>query len=187
MSVKGKMLEVMLPLFIYVLARMLHPVFYVIMAGLLIYNYRRLSRQLFIVSMMITAFFVVFFFIPEGLHAEYVKGKIVALDQESIVVKSGYHKVKVYGDFQQYAIYDEIALYGEIHKMNMPENDHAFDYQRYLYSLNIFDCLDLKEVADHRSSHHLYHFLEQRVNQSEQLKSLVSLFVLGTKDEQMKE
>lgn len=187
MSVKGKMLEVMLPLFIYVLARMLHPVFYVIMAGLLIYNYRRLSRQLFIVSMMITAFFVVFFFIPEGLHAEYVKGKIVALDQESIVVKSGYHKVKVYGDFQQYAIYDDIALYGEIHKMNMPENDHAFDYQRYLYSLNIFDCLDLKEVADHRSSHHLYHFLEQRVNQSEQLKSLVSLFVLGTKDEQMKE
>lgn len=104
MSVKGKMLEVMLPLFIYVLARMLHPVFYVIMAGLLIYNYRRLSRQLFIVSMMITAFFVVFFFIPEGLHAEYVKGKIVALDQESIVVKNGYHKVKVYGDFQQYAI-----------------------------------------------------------------------------------
>lgn len=186
MFVKGKVLYLMLPLFIYVLARMFHPVFYLIMLYLLFYNYQLFNQRLFIISLMITAVFVCFFSVPDALRSEYVEGKIVAVDEESIVVKSGYHKVKVYGDVSPYHIYDDIALYGEFHEINIPDNDHAFNYRNYLFSLNIFDCLDLREVVDHQSHRHMYHWLEQRVNQSEKLKSLVSLFVLGTKDEQMK-
>lgn len=187
MFIKGKIAYMMPPLFFYVLARMLHPVFYLVMIGLCYYNYHVLSKLLWGASIVLTAVFIFFFTIPQSLNENYIQGTIVAIDEESIVIRDGYHKVKVYGDFSGYQIYDDIALYGQKHQLILPDNENEFNYQTYLYSLNIFDCLDVKEVVFHQSQQHPYHWLEQRVNQSEQLKSLVSLFVLGTKDEQMQE
>lgn len=187
MSVKGNMLILGLPLFFYILARMIHPVFYLPVVLLIVFSYRYLSRKKYAVYLVILIMMMVLFSVPGPVKSEHVKGKIVAQDEDSIVVKDGYHKFKVYGDFQHCRIYDEIELEGQYRTITTPDNHNAFNYQNYLYSLNIFDCLDLKAVISCQSHQHLYHLLEQRVNQNSELKSLVSLFVLGTKDEQMKD
>ncbi len=187
MSLKGNMLLLGLPLFFYILARMLHPVFYLPMVAMMVICWRWLPRKGYALYLGILIVMMMFFSVPGPVKSEYVKGKIVAQDEDSIVVKDGYHKFKVYGDFSTCQMYDEIELYGQYQSMTTPDNHNAFNYQHYLYSLNIFDSLELKEIVSCQSHQRLYHLLEQRVNQNDELKSLVSLFVLGTKDEQMKD
>lgn len=187
MSLKGNMLLLGLPLFFYILARMLHPVFYLPMVAMMVICWRWLPRKGYALYLGILIVMMMFFSVPGPVKSEYVKGKIVAQDEDSIVVKDGYHKFKVYGDFSKCQMYDEIELYGQYQSMTTPDNHNAFNYQHYLYSLNIFDSLELKEIVSCQSHQRLYHLLEQRVNQNDELKSLVSLFVLGTKDEQMKD
>lgn len=187
MSLKGKVTYFCLPLFFYVLGRMLHPAFYLFIVFLLIYDLKVLPFNWFVSIMIIIFLMMMLFRIPQPLKTNDIKGKIVSIDENSIVVKDGYHKVKVYGKFKDCQIYDEITLSGQYLDVSMPDNDHAFCYKKYLYSLNIFDTVKLVSVQSHQHKKHLYHYLEQRVNQNESLKSIVSLFILGTKDEQMKE
>ena len=187
MSLKGKMFYFCLPMFFYILGQMLHPVFYLFILALLIYYFKVMSLKWFILVTIITFLMVMLFRIPQPLKTDYMKGEIVAVDENSIVVKDGYYKVKVYGEFTGCHIYDEIALFGQCQDISTPDNDNAFCYKNYLYSLNIFDTLKLTSIQSHQEKRHIYHYLEQRVNQDENLKSLVSLFILGTKDEQMKE
>lgn len=187
MSLKGKMIYFCLPVFFYVLGQMIHPVFYLFIGLLLFYYFKVISFRWLLWIVFIVAFMMFIFSIPQPLKTDYIKGKIVAIDENSIVIKDGYHKVKVYGEFENVHIYDEIELYGQYQENTMPDNDHAFCYRNYLYSLNIFDTLRLTRIISYKENHHIYQYLEQRVNQDKDLKSLVALFILGTKDEQMKE
>lgn len=45
----------------------------------------------------------------------------------------------------------------------------------------------LEKIKSNQHQDHLYHYLEKRIKTSSKVKSLLSLFILGTKDEQMKE
>lgn len=187
MSLKGKMFYLSLPVFFYVLGRMIHPVFYFFICFLLFYDFKVMSLKWFIIVIGFFFFSVMIFRIPQPLKTNYFKGEIVAIDDSSIVVKNGYYKVKVYGEFENFHIYDEIELYGEYQEISLPNNDNAFCYRNYLYSLNIFDSLKLTSIQSYKENDHIYRLLEEKVGKVDKLKSLVSLFVLGTKDEQMKE
>ena len=185
MFIKGKVFYYCLALLIGILARMLHPVFCAFLVFYLLYL---LIKDRFLFVRVIIVLCLLFCLkVPEPLNKTEIKGKIISVDDNSIVVKDGYYKFKIYGEFVDCRLYDEISLVGSKYEINRTKNDYAFDYQKYLYSINIFDVLKLEKIVSYQSKDHLYHLLETRVNTKEEVNSLLSLFLLGIKDEQMQE
>lgn len=185
MFIKGKVFYYCLALLIGILARMLHPVFYVFLVFYLFYLFSKDSILVFRVIIVLALLFCLR--VPEPLNKTEVKGQIIDVEDNSIVVKDGYYKVKVYGEFADCRLYDEISLVGSKYEVNRTKNDYAFNYQKYLYSINVFDVLKLEKIVSYQRKDHLYHLLETRVNTKEEVNSLLSLFLLGIKDEQMQE
>ena len=87
------------------------------------------------------------------------------IDDQSIVVKRGYHKVKVYGEFKNISLFDDISLIGKPYNFHQIQNDYAFNYQYYLYSLNIFDTLQLEKIKSnqHQEIYIFVPFLKKRI------------------------
>ena len=187
MFIKGKGFYLALPLFVVVLAKMLHPILYVFLIFYFIFLYLKHFKILLSVSLLLSFLLFLFFYLPQPLNQNEISGKVVSKDDQSIVVKRGYHKVKVYGEFKNISLFDDISLIGKPYNFHQIQNDYAFNYQYYLYSLNIFDTLQLEKIKSNQHQDHLYHYLEKRIKTSSKVKSLLSLFILGTKDEQMKE
>ena len=187
MFIKGKGFYLALPLLVVVLAKMLHPILYVFLIFYFIFLYLKHFKILLSVSLLLSFLLFLFFYLPQPLNQNEISGKVVSKDDQSIVVKRGYHKVKVYGEFKNISLFDDISLIGKPYNFHQIQNDYAFNYQYYLYSLNIFDTLQLEKIKGNQHQDHLYHYLEKRIKTSSKVKSLLSLFILGTKDEQMKE
>lgn len=187
MFIKGKGFYLALPLLVVVLAKMLHPILYVSLIFYFIFLYLKHFKILLSVSLLLSFLLFLFFYLPQPLNQNEISGKVVSKDDQSIVVKRGYHKVKVYGEFKNISLFDNISLIGKPYNFHQIQNDYAFNYQYYLYSLNIFDTLQLEKIKSNQHQDHLYHYLEKRIKTSSKVKSLLSLFILGTKDEQMKE
>ena len=187
MFIKGKGFYLALPLLVVVLAKMLHPILYVFLIFYFIFLYLKHFKILLSVSLLLSFLLFLFFYLPQPLNQNEISGKVVSKDDQSIVVKRGYHKVKVYGEFKNISLFDDISLIGKPYNFYQIQNDYAFNYQYYLYSLNIFDTLQLEKIKSNQHQDHLYHYLEKRIKTSSKVKSLLSLFILGTKDEQMKE
>lgn len=187
MFIKGKGFYLALPLLVVVLAKMLQPILYVFLIFYFIFLYLKHFKILLSVSLLLSFLLFLFFYLPQPLNQNEISGKVVNKDDQSIVVKRGYHKVKVYGEFKNISLFDDISLIGKPYNFHQIQNDYAFNYQYYLYSLNIFDTLQLEKIKSNQHQDHLYHYLEKRIKTSSKVKSLLSLFILGTKDEQMKE
>ncbi len=102
-------------------------------------------------------------------------------DDQSIVVKRGYHKGKVYGEFKNISLFDDISLIGKPYNFHQIQNDYAFNYQYYLYSLNIFDTLQLEKIKSNQHQDHLYHYLEKRIKTSSKEKVCYLYLFLGQK------
>lgn len=187
MFIKGKGFYLALPLLVVVLAKMLHPILYVFLIFYFIFLYLKHFKILLSVSLLLSFLLFLFFYLPQPLNQNEISGKVVSKDDQSIVVKRRYHKVKVYGEFKNISLFDDISLIGKPYNFHQIQNDYAFNYQYYLYSLNIFDTLQLEKIKSNQHQDHLYHYLEKRIKTSSKVKSLLSLFILGTKDEQMKE
>lgn len=187
MFIKGKGFYLALPLLVVVLAKMLHPILYVFLIFYFIFMYLKHFKILLSVSLLLSFLLFLFFYLPQPLNQNEISGKVVSKDDQSIVVKRGYHKVKVFGEFKNISLFDDISLIGKPYNFHQIQNDYAFNYQYYLYSLNIFDTLQLEKIKSNQHQDHLYHYLEKRIKTSSKVKSLLSLFILGTKDEQMKE
>ena len=187
MFIKGKGFYLALPLLVVVLAKMLHPILYVFLIFYFIFLYLKHFKILLSVSLLLSFLLFLFFYLPQPLNQNEISGKVVSKDDQSIVVKRGYHKVKVYGEFKNISLFDDISLIGKPYNFHQIQNDYAFNYQYYLYSLNNFDTLQLEKIKSNQHQDHLYHYLEKRIKTSSKVKSLLSLFILGTKDEQMKE
>lgn len=187
MLIKGRGFYLVFPLLIVILAKMLHPVLYVFLIFYFMFLYFKHFKMILGVSFILSLLLMIFFYLPQPLSQTEITGKVVNKDENSIVVKKGYHKVKVYGEFQDVLLFDEVSLIGKPYIYRQAKNDYAFNYQNYLYSLNIFDTLQLEKIKNCRHQKHIYHYLQKRIETSSKVKSLLSLFVLGTKDEQMKE
>lgn len=187
MLIKGRGFYLVFPLLIVILAKMLHPVLYVFLIFYFMFLYFKHFKMILGVSFILSLLLMIFFYLPQPLSQTEITGKVVNKDENSIVVKKGYHKVKVYGEFQDILLFDEVSLIGKPYIYRQAKNDYAFNYQNYLYSLNIFDTLQLEKIKNCRHQKHIYHYLQKRIETSSKVKSLLSLFVLGTKDEQMKE
>ena len=186
MSLKGRVFYVCFPLILVVLTQMIHNIFMIFLGIYFYFLFKRFSKGFGLSVILITIIAFLCLLLPQPLNKTEIKGKIVGLDEKSIVVKMGYHKVKVYGEFKEIKMYDEITLIGKPYVINETGNDYAFNYQNYLYSLNIFDILKLEQVTSLKHVTHPYHYLEKKVKTKTKVSPLLSLFILGAKDEQMK-
>lgn len=184
---KGKLFYFGLSLLLMILAQMISYVFYlclIIYWGILL---KMTGWKMTGFVIIITFLSYCLFRIPQPLDKEVIEGQIVQINENSVTVQNGYYKVKVYTDVDNYQMYDEVKMKIRLFETSPPTNDHAFHYQHYLYSLGIFNTASCQQVLFHKHVTHPYHLLEKRVNQSSQVKSFASLFVLGIKDEQMQE
>lgn len=187
MSLKGKMFYICFPLFLIVLTKMIHSVFIVFLGIYFCFLFKRFSKGFGLGILLITIIAFLCFLLPQPLNKTEISGKVVGLDEKSVILKTGYHKVKVYGEFKDISMYDTVSLVGKEYTLNESGNDYGFNYQNYLYSLNIFDTLKLEKIISLKHTTHPYHSLEKKIKIKSKVSSLLSLFILGVKDEQMKD
>ena len=81
---------------------LVHPIFWVLMIGYGIFVIYRLKMINFISIFIFTIIFSFFINWPKPINDTVIKGKIVDLDEKSVVVKTDETKVKVYGNFIGY-------------------------------------------------------------------------------------
>lgn len=166
-----------------VICLLVHPVFWVLMIGYGIFVIYRLKMINFISIFMFTIIFSFFINWPKPINDAVIKGKIVNLDEKSVVIKADKTKVKVYGDFAGYHIDDELEMEVDYFEINEPTNDNAFNYKNYLYSQGITNNASIKRLIDVNTKETLFQKLQERISSNDFIDSYASMFILGIKDE----
>lgn len=166
-----------------VVCLLVHPIFWVLMIGYGIFVIYRLKMINFISIFMFTIIFSFFINWPKPINDAVIKGKIVNLDEKSVVIKADKTKVKVYGDFAGYHIDDELEMEVDYFEINEPTNDNAFNYKNYLYSQGITNNASIKRLIDVNTKETLFQKLQERISSNDFIDSYASMFILGLKDE----
>lgn len=166
-----------------IICLLVHPIFWVLMIGYGVFVIYRLKMINFISIFIFTIIFSFFINWPKPINDTVIKGKIVNLDEKSVVVKTDETKVKVYGNFIGYHLDDELEMEVEYFEINEPTNDNAFNYKNYLYSQGITNNASIKRLLDVNTKETLFQKLQERIASNDLVDSYASMFVLGIKDE----
>lgn len=166
---------------------LVHPVFYIFLIFYGAFIVYRLNLMNFISIFIFTILFFLFVNWPTPINDSIIKGKIVTVDQKSVVLKTSQTKVKVYGDFIGYQIGDVLEMEVEYFNISEPTNDNAFNYKRYLYSQGITNNAMIKRLLSVDSTQSLFKELQKRVSGDDLEDSYASMFVLGIKDEMIED
>ncbi|WP_027090548.1 DNA internalization-related competence protein ComEC/Rec2 [Thomasclavelia saccharogumia] len=166
-----------------IICLLVHPIFWVLMIGYGVFVIYRLKMINFISIFIFTIIFSFFINWPKPINDTVIKGKIVNLDEKSVVVKTDETKVKVYGNFIGYHLDDELEMEVEYFEINEPTNDNAFNYKNYLYSQGITNNASIKRLLDVNTKETLFQKLQERISSNDLVDSYASMFVLGIKDE----
>ena len=120
---------------------------------------------------------------PKPIDDPIIKGEIIDLDENSIVLKTKETKVKVYGEFVGYKIGDYLEMEVAYFNINEPTNDHAFNYKNYLYSQGITNNASIKRLLNYESRQTLFQKLQERISGKSNVDTYASMFVLGIRDD----
>lgn len=167
------------------IGQMYHPVFYLFLMG---YGYFIIKRfgycQLF-AMIIITVLCLQIMQYPSTCLDTQVEGVVQLAKKDSILVKTTSGKVKVYGTFDEVHEGDRITVVVSYFDFALPRNDHAFDYQRYMYSLGIMSQATCTKIVSHTASDSIFTNIKKRITSDDLTGSFANLFILGVKDEQM--
>lgn len=169
------------------IAQLYHPVFYFILAGYYIWISKRLNVKSLIFMLILTFLFLQTMQYPATCNDTIVTGRLTKVEDNQVVLKTNRAKIKVYGDFSNFQEGDEVTVKLQYFAIQEPTNDHAFNYQRYLYSMGIMQQATCEEIISHTKHSTIYNWLKKRINHDETIDSFASLFLLGVKDEQMQQ
>ena len=131
-----------------IISILVHPIFFVFLIAYGAFIIYRMNLISFISIFIFTILFSLFVNWPTPINDPIIKGKIEALDQNSIVIKTGQTKVKVYGEFTGYQIGDSLKMEVTYFDIMQPTNDNAFNYRNYLYSQGITNNAKIKRLLD---------------------------------------
>ena len=120
---------------------------------------------------------------PMPIDDPIIKGEIIDLDENSIVLKTKETKVKVYGEFVGYKIGDYLEMEVAYFNINEPTNDHVFNYKNYLYSQGITNNASIKRLLNYESRQTLFQKLQERISGKSNVDTYASMFVLGIRDD----
>lgn len=170
-----------------IISILVHPIFFVFLIAYGAFIIYRMNLISFISIFIFTILFSLFVNWPTPINDPIIKGKIAALDQNSIVIKTGQTKVKVYGEFTGYQIGDSLKMEVTYFDIMQPTNDNAFNYRNYLYSQGITNNAKIKRLLDVNSTQSLFKKLQKRIADNDLVDSYASMFILGIKDEMIED
>lgn len=166
-----------------IISLLVHPIFWLFLFVYGIFVIYRLKLHNFIAILIFTIIFSCLINWPKPIDDPIIKGEIIDLDENSIVLKTKATKVKVYGEFVGYKIGDYLEMEVAYFNINEPTNDHAFNYKNYLYSQGITNNASIKRLLNYESRQTLFQKLQERISSKSNVDTYASMFVLGIRDD----
>ena len=166
-----------------IISLLVHPIFWLFLFVYGIFVIYRLKLHNFIAILIFTIIFSCVSKWPKPIDDPIIKGEIIDLDENSIVLKTKETKVKVYGEFVGYKIGDYLEMEVAYFNINEPTNDHAFNYKNYLYSQGITNNASIKRLLNYESRQTLFQKLQERISGKSNVDTYASMFVLGIRDD----
>lgn len=166
-----------------IISLLVHPIFWLFLFVYGIFVIYRLKLHNFIAILIFTIIFSCLINWPKPIDDPIIKGEIIDLDENSIVLKTKETKVKVYGEFVGYKIGDYLEMEVAYFNINEPTNDHAFNYKNYLYSQGITNNASIKRLLNYESRQTLFQKLQERISGKSNVDTYASMFVLGIRDD----
>lgn len=166
-----------------IISLLVHPIFWLFLFVYGIFVIYCLKLHNFIAILIFTIIFSCLINWPKPIDDPIIKGEIIDLDENSIVLKTKETKVKVYGEFVGYKIGDYLEMEVAYFNINEPTNDHAFNYKNYLYSQGITNNASIKRLLNYESRQTLFQKLQERISSKSNVDTYASMFVLGIRDD----
>lgn len=166
-----------------IISLLVHPIFWLFLFVYGIFVIYCLKLHNFIAILIFTIIFSCLINWPKLIDDPIIKGEIIDLDENSIVLKTKETKVKVYGEFVGYKIGDYLEMEVAYFNINEPTNDHAFNYKNYLYSQGITNNASIKRLLNYESRQTLFQKLQERISGKSNVDTYASMFVLGIRDD----
>ncbi len=161
-----------------------HYIFWVLTIIYLYYIFKRLDLKYMLVLILCMSA-VSFPRVHQNMPLR-IQGSVIKTSQYYCDVLTDYGTVRLYHD-KCFQYRDRIDV--RISKLEMKENtnDYGFCERLYLYGQNIFYKAKLEKLISIESHQGLYHWLEKRFDERSEVESYQRMFVLGEKNEDMKE
>lgn len=166
-----------------IISLLVHPIFWLFLFVYGIFVIYCLKLHNFIAILIFTIIFSCLINWPKLIDDPIIKGEIIDLDENSIVLKTKETKVKVYGEFVGYKIGDYLEMEVAYFNINEPTNDHAFNYKNYLYSQGITNNASIKRLLNYESRQTIFQKLQERISGKSNVDTYASMFVLGIRDD----
>ena len=167
-----------------VISEYVHPIFALVLAIYVIFMILRVGWKSLIICVILAVPLLRTIStpsIPRELH-----GYVVAKGTNNIVIKTDVGKIKVYTE-KSFRYLDEITFTSEALEIRPSQNDNGFDESHYLKGAHIVGKVTMKKLL--RSQHHFSfaNVIEDHLSQNKTMRSYQRLFLLGMKDEEIKE
>lgn len=164
-------------------AYLVHPLFYIFLLAYLIYLVKRFGRK------MLFLLFLLPIILRPATSTEVpsiVSGKVKDVRDNYVILNTGYGKIKAYTD-HKFQYNDEVLV-----KLNFLEIKHRKDpigYDEYhsFKANNIVAKAKITHITSVSSHPSFYQLLEKQFSSSKSIKSYQKLFILGIKDDAIKE
>ena len=183
MFIKYRLIYYGISCLLVIVSLLVHPIFWLFLFVYGIFVIYRLKLHNFITILIFTIIFSCLINWPKPIDEPVIKGEIINLDENSIVLKTKETKVKVYGEFVGYEIGDYLEMEVVYFDITEPTNDHAFNYKNYLYSQGITNNASIKRLLNYESKQTLFQKLQERISGKSNVDNYASMFVLGIRDD----
>lgn len=166
-----------------IISLLVHPIFWLFLFVYGVFIIYRLKMFNFMAILIFTIIFSCLINWPKPIDNSVIQGKIINIDEKSIVLKTKQTKVKVYGEFVGYKIDDYLEMEVTYFDINKPTNDNAFNYKNYLYSQGITNNAAIKRLLNYEPKQTLFQKLQERISGKNDVDVYASMFILGIKDD----
>ena len=165
------------------ISRLVHPLFYILSLIYLIYLIRRFSKK-----MLILLFFIPIILRP--IQSPYIptiiSGTVKDVRENYVLLKTNKGLIKAYTD-QSFHYNDEVVAKLKILEIKHRKDPIGFDEYNYFKANNIVAKAKITHITSITSHKSFYTLLTNCFSSSKKIRSYQNLFVLGIKDEAIKE
>ncbi len=166
-----------------VAVRLVHAVFII---PLVLYCFFLLKRQCILVIIVVLSLTPLLIRPYKAYQpSSIIQGRVVDRNDSSLILKTKQGKIKVLTQ-QNFDYQDQLVLKVSPLEINRKKDPGDFDESLYLKSRHIIAKVKLVKVIECHSHFSLTHLLVQRFSQNQQVRSYQNMFLLGMKDDEIK-
>lgn len=164
-------------------AYLVHPLFYIFLLAYLIYLVKRFGRK------MLFLLFLLPIILRPATSTEVssiVSGKVKDIRDNYVILNTDYGKIKAYTD-HTFQYNDEVLVKLNFLEINHRKDPIGYDEYHSFKANNIVAKAKITHITSVSSHPSFYQLLEKQFSSSKSIKSYQKLFILGIKDEAIKE